>query len=58
MIADVFAAFFGDDPFGMAATGARQSARGGDVQALVEIDLEDAFTGTVVSVPVAAGVVV
>jgi molecular chaperone DnaJ len=54
-IADVFAAFFGDDPFGMSGTAARQSMRGGDLQAVVEIDLEEAFTGVsaVVSVDVA-----
>jgi molecular chaperone DnaJ len=45
-IADVFAAFFGEDLFGAAGTRERRPARGGDVQALVEIDLEDAFTGT------------
>ena len=43
-IADVFAAFFGEDLFG-AGTRERTSARGGDVQAVAEIDLEDAFTG-------------
>jgi len=51
-IADLFAAFFGDDPFGTGATTARQSPRGGDVQALVEIDLEEAFAGLVATVPV------
>jgi len=50
-LADVFAAFFGDDLVG-GTMGARQrSQRGGDVQAVVEIDLEDAFTGLTVSVP-------
>lgn len=54
-IADVFAAFFGDDPFGMSGATTRQSTRGGDVQAVVDIDLEEAFTGvsTGVSVEVA-----
>jgi molecular chaperone DnaJ len=51
-IADVFAAFFGDDPFGMSGPSVRQSARGGDVQAVVEIDLEDAFTGVSAALPV------
>jgi molecular chaperone DnaJ len=49
-IADVFAAFFGDDLLGGAA--ARGPAtRGGDVQALVEIDLDDAFSGVTVAAP-------
>jgi molecular chaperone DnaJ len=51
-IADVFAAFFGEDLFG--ASGAQRrgqaAARGGDLQAAVDIDLEDAFTGVTVSV--------
>src|SRR5919109_1865835 len=55
-IADVFAAFFCEDPFGAPGTARRQSTRGGDLQALVEIDLEDAFTGTVVSVPLEVAV--
>ena len=43
-LADLFAAFFGDDLLGGA--GARQRAqRGGDVEAVVEIELEEAFTG-------------
>jgi len=48
-LSDVFAAFFGDDLLG----GARQnrSRRGGDVQAVVEIELEEAFTGAAVSAP-------
>jgi molecular chaperone DnaJ len=53
-IADVFAAFFGEDLFG-ASGGQRRGhaqARGGDLQAIVEIDLEDAFTGLSVSVPI------
>lgn len=49
-IADVFAAFFGDDLLGGAA--ARGPVRrGGDVQALVEIDLDDAFSGVAVTAP-------
>jgi molecular chaperone DnaJ len=51
-IADVFAAFFGDDPFGVSATASRQSPRGGDLQAVVEIDLDEAFTGVSVVIPV------
>jgi molecular chaperone DnaJ len=50
-LADVFAAFFGDDLLGGAGGGRRRSQRGGDLQAVVEIDLEDAFTGLDVSVP-------
>jgi molecular chaperone DnaJ len=53
-IADVFAAFFGDD-FGMSAA-PRESPRGGDVQALVEIDLEDAYTGITATVQVEVAV--
>jgi molecular chaperone DnaJ len=49
-IADIFASFFGED-FG-AATGQRGRQRGGDVQVVAEIDLEDAFTGVSVRVPV------
>jgi molecular chaperone DnaJ len=48
-IADVFAAFFGDDLLGGATRG--PATRGGDVQALVEIDLDDAFSGVTVTVP-------
>ena len=47
-ISEIFAAFFGEDLLG----GSRQrSQRGGDVQAIVEIDLEEVFTGATVSVP-------
>jgi molecular chaperone DnaJ len=50
-LSDVFAAFFGEDLFGGAAQ--RQRAqRGGDVQAVVEIELEDAFAGVALTVPV------
>jgi molecular chaperone DnaJ len=49
-LSDVFAAFFGEDLLG---GGQRQRAqRGGDVQAVVEIELEDAFTGVALTVPV------
>ena len=49
-LADIFSAFFGDDVFGV-ATGARR-ARGADIAAEVEIDLEEAATGVKRSVPV------
>ena len=50
-LSDVFAAFFGEDLLG--GGGARQrSQRGGDVQAIVEIELEEAFTGVAVTVPI------
>jgi molecular chaperone DnaJ len=49
-LSDIFAAFFGEDLLG--GGGVRQRAqRGGDVQALVEIDLEEAFSGATVTVP-------
>lgn len=51
-IADVFAAFFGEDLFAAAGMQQRPRSKGGDLQALVEIDLEDAFTGTAVSLSV------
>jgi molecular chaperone DnaJ len=48
-VADIFAAFFGED---LRGGGARQRPqRGGDVQAVVEIDLEEAFAGATVTVP-------
>jgi molecular chaperone DnaJ len=48
-LSDVFAAFFGEDLLG--GGGARQRAqRGGDVQAVVEIELEEAFAGASVTV--------
>jgi molecular chaperone DnaJ len=51
-LADVFAAFFGDDLFGAGVQARQRSTRGGDVQAVVEIDLEDVFNGITVAVPV------
>ena len=51
-LADVFAAFFGEDLLGGASAARRSSARGSDLQAVVEIDLEEAFTGVTVTVPV------
>lgn len=53
-LADVFAAFFGEDLLGGAGAARQRSQRGGDVQVVVEIDLEDAFTGLTVSVPLDA----
>ncbi|MDH4338935.1 MAG: molecular chaperone DnaJ [Thermoleophilia bacterium] len=50
-LTDVFAAFFGDDLLGGTGGSRQRSQRGGDLQAVVEIDLEDAFTGLSVSVP-------
>jgi molecular chaperone DnaJ len=49
-LSDVFAAFFGEDLLG--GGGRQRPQRGGDVQAVVEIDLEEAFTGVPVAVPV------
>jgi molecular chaperone DnaJ len=51
-LSDVFAAFFGEDLFG-GVEGPQRPQRGGDIQASVEIELEEAFTGVSVSVPVA-----
>ena len=47
-LSDIFAAFFGDDLLG---GGRQRSQRGGDVQAVVEGDLEEAFAGAAVTVP-------
>ena len=49
-LADIFSAFFGDDVFGV-ATGPRR-ARGADIAAEIEIDLEEAATGLTREVPV------
>ena len=51
-LADVFAAFFGDDLLTAAGRGDPRSMGGGDVQAVVEIELEEAFSGLSVTVPV------
>jgi molecular chaperone DnaJ len=48
-LADIFSAFFGDDVFGV-ATGPRR-ARGADVAAEVEIELEEAASGIKRGVP-------
>jgi molecular chaperone DnaJ len=50
-LADIFAAFLGDDLFAGATPRRGRTARGADVQAVVEIDLEDAYAGATVSVP-------
>jgi molecular chaperone DnaJ len=49
-LSDVFAAFFGEDFLGTST--AQRATRGADLQTLVEIDLEDAFTGATVTLPV------
>src|ERR671939_1080361 len=48
-LSDLFAAFFGDDLFGVGTR--RGRGRGGDVAAQVEIDLVDAAKGTNREVP-------
>jgi molecular chaperone DnaJ len=50
-IADVFAAFFGEDLLGGGVASRARTARGGDLQAIVEIELADAFAGTSLTVP-------
>jgi molecular chaperone DnaJ len=49
-LSDLFAAFFGDDIFGRAGSASR-GARGADVLAEVEIELDDAARGTMRTVP-------
>jgi molecular chaperone DnaJ len=53
-LSDVFAAFFGEDILGSRQRG--RPTRGGDVQAVVEIELEEAYTGVGVSVPIEVAV--
>src|SRR5919199_5584817 len=48
-LSDLFSAFFGDDLFGV--VGRRGRGRGADIPARVEIELEDAATGTTRDVP-------
>jgi molecular chaperone DnaJ len=55
-LADVFASFFGEDLFGGGSAQRQRSQRGGDVQTVVEIDLEDAFSGAQLTVPVEVAV--
>jgi molecular chaperone DnaJ len=50
-VADIFAAFFGED-LGGAAGQRTRSQRGGDVQVVAQIDLDEAFTGVTARVPV------
>ncbi len=54
-ISDVFAAFFGEDVMGGSRERARPT-RGGDIQALVAIELEEAYSGVSVTVPVEVAV--
>ncbi|TMK80412.1 MAG: molecular chaperone DnaJ [Actinobacteria bacterium] len=54
-LADIFSAFFGDDVFGV-ATRPRQ-ARGADIAAEVELELEQAATGVKREVPVQVALV-
>jgi len=54
-VADIFAAFFGEDLGGAAGQRAR-ATRGGDVQVVAEIELEEAFTGIAARVPVEVAV--
>src|SRR5918911_3593715 len=48
-LSDLFAAFFGDDLFGVGSRAAR--GRGADIAARVEIELAEAATGTMREVP-------
>ena len=50
-IGTLFSFFFGDDIFARMGAGGRRAARGADVLAEVDIELEDAARGTSVSVP-------
>lgn len=50
-LSDVFAAFFGEDLLGSVGATAQRTRRGGDLQAVVAIDLAEAFTGATVAVP-------
>jgi molecular chaperone DnaJ len=53
-LSDLFSAFFGDDLFGVGARSGR--SRGGDIAAQIEIDLEEAATGTTRDVPIEVAV--
>ena len=53
-LSDVFAAFFGEDVLGAQQRG--RPTRGGDLQAIVEIELEEAYTGVGVKVPIEVAV--
>jgi len=50
-LSDLFAAFFGDDLFGRAGGATSRAARGADVLAEVEIELEDAARGVTRTIP-------
>jgi molecular chaperone DnaJ len=50
-LADVFASFFGEDLLGGGGGRRGRAQRGGDVQAVVEIELEEAFAGVAAHVP-------
>jgi molecular chaperone DnaJ len=51
-VADLFSVFFGDDLFGrMASAGSRRAARGADLLAEVEIELEEAARGATRMIP-------
>jgi molecular chaperone DnaJ len=49
-LAEIFSAFFGDDVFGVATR--QRPARGGDLAAEVELDLEEAAEGVTRAVPI------
>ncbi len=53
-LSDLFAAFFGDDLFGV--SGRPRRARGGDIGAQIEVDLVEAARGTTREVPFEAAV--
>src|ERR1044072_760674 len=53
-LGDLFAAFFGDDLFGVGTRGGR--ARGADIAAEIAIELVDAARGTKVTVPLQTAV--
>jgi len=55
-IADLFSVFFGDDLFGVPGGGGGRSARGADVLAEVEIDLDEAARGALKAVPIPVSV--
>ena len=50
-MADLFSVFFGDDLFGRMAAPGRRAARGADLLAEVEIELEEAARGAVRTIP-------
>jgi molecular chaperone DnaJ len=50
-MADLFSVFFGDDLFGRMAAPGQRAARGGDLLAEVEIELEEAARGAVRTIP-------